>query len=420
LGYACEKAQFIRAALLTCITGYSLAFGIFQEYYTTEDTDLSASPTAVASIGTSQTGIMYLMMPVTLAILRNYPQTRRWCAPLGLLITIAILVVSAYTSSVAGLIATQGVLYAVGCGLLFCPTSLYLDEWFIERKGFAYGIMWAGKSLVGVVMPFLMRALLDRYGLRPTILAWAIASAVMTMPLLFLLRPRVPASQSRAAPASMATSFSFLKSTTFWMLQAGNIVQSFGYLIPTTYLASYSDSLGFERITGPILLAAYSVASIPGGIVHGWLGDRSKATTSVLISSAGSAAAVFLLWGLSHHDVAVLVLFSLVYGFFAGGFSSTWGGILQEMRRRDSNVDTSLVFGMLMGGRGLGFLVSGPISGLLLDAGSHAAVPTGSPSSYSSEYGPMIICTGLTAVLGAWGWMWAARKHVRRLTFRLR
>lgn len=37
---------------------------------------------------------------------------------------------------------SQGVGYAVGAGLAYAPTILFLDEWFVVRKGFAYGVMW--------------------------------------------------------------------------------------------------------------------------------------------------------------------------------------------------------------------------------------------------------------------------------------
>ncbi len=65
-------------------------------------------------------------------------------------------------------------------------------------------------------------------------------------------------------------------------------------------------------------------------------------------------------------------------------------------------VDTGLVFSMLMGGRGLGFMLSGPVSGVLLASAAGAGMQT-DVSAYTGQYGPMIICTGMTAVLGAWG-----------------
>ncbi|PHH91486.1 hypothetical protein CDD83_269 [Cordyceps sp. RAO-2017] len=153
------------------IWGYSVSFGIFQEYYSDGRSGIVASAGAFASVGATQMGVMYLMMPLAFVTLYRYPHLRPWCGRIGLVLTVASIAASAFVDSVAGLVATQGVLYALGCGLLFSPMSMYMDEWFVERKGVAYGVMWGGKSAVGVAMPFVFSALLQRFGLRPTLLS---------------------------------------------------------------------------------------------------------------------------------------------------------------------------------------------------------------------------------------------------------
>lgn len=74
------------------------------------------------------------------------------------------------------LILTQGVLCAIGNGLVFSPTTLYLDQWFIQRKGLAYGIMWAAKSICGVALPFVASACLGKFGARTTLRAWTVTT----------------------------------------------------------------------------------------------------------------------------------------------------------------------------------------------------------------------------------------------------
>ncbi|KAF5649375.1 monocarboxylate transporter 8 [Fusarium sp. NRRL 52700] len=382
------------------IWGYSVSFGIFQEYYSRPGSPIStASSGTIATIGALQQGVMYLMMPFAFLILTRYPRLRHLCGPLGLAVTVTSLTVSAFVNTIAGLIATQGALYSIGCGLLFCPISHYMNEWFVERKGMALGVMWAGKSGTGIAMPFVFDALLRRIGLRATLLAWAGASAAMTLPTLFFIKPRIPLhTQAHVQPLS----FRFLRHTSFWMMQAGVIIQSLGYLMPSTYLASYASSIGLPSITGPIFIALFSVAAVPGGIVHGMLGDKFSATKSVTIASVGSALPIWLLWGLSL-DLANLVVFVIVYGFFAGGFSSTWSNMSTEIQKDDSAADSALIFGMLMGGRGIGFVTAGPLSGALLQAKAHLS---NEALGYATQYGPMIICTGVTAVFGAWAPMW--------------
>ncbi|KAG8672573.1 hypothetical protein FPOAC1_005849 [Fusarium poae] len=138
------------------IWGYSVSFGIFQEYYSRPSSPISReSSGTIATIGALQQGVMYLMMPFAFMVLTKYPRLRQYCGPLGLLITTASLTASAFVDTVGGLIATQGALYSIGCGLLFSPISHYMNEWFVERKGMALGVMWAGKSATGMNIFFL-------------------------------------------------------------------------------------------------------------------------------------------------------------------------------------------------------------------------------------------------------------------------
>lgn len=188
------------------------------------------------------------------------------------------------------------------------------------------------------------------------------------------------------------------------MLQLGNVIQAFGYILPNTYLASYAHTMGLPTITGAVVMAVFALASAPGGLCFGILADRINPTTVILISSVGSAVAVFALWGFAKH-VALLVLFAIMYGFFAGGFSSTYSGVLHELKTEDESIDTGLVMGLLLGGRGLGFVAGGPASGALLKSAWSALEGMGN-LGYSTQYGPVIICTGATALFGSWGWMW--------------
>ena len=226
------------------------------------------------------------------------------------------------------------------------------------------------------------------------------------------MRPRIPVSPS-ASPRRL--DFSFLKLKSFWMLQLGNIIQSFGYFLPSTYLPSYSTTtVGLPKTMGTMLIALFSGTSIFGGIAIGTLCDRFAVNNILLFSSIGSALSVFLFWGLastgqdsSHVAVALLTLFSISYGFFAGGFSSTWSGVITHIKEDSSpSLDTGLVFGFLAGGRGIGHVISGPLSTLLLQQGSIPSARAGEATGYETRYRTLIIFTGITALFGAWSGIW--------------
>lgn len=201
------------------------------------------------------------------------------------------------------------------------------------------------------------------------------------------------------------------------MLQLGNIIQGFGYFLPTTYLPTYSTTTaGLSNATGTLLVALFNATSVAGGIVLGALCDRFAVTNIMLLSSVGSALSVLLFWGLCtspsspssypQTGLALLTLFSITYGFFAGGFSSTWSGVLTQMKRESPSLETGLVFGLLAGGRGIGNVISGPLSSALIKTGSVVEGSGHGSFGYTSQYGALILFTGVTAILGGWSWMW--------------
>ncbi|GLA91323.1 hypothetical protein AtubIFM61612_005657 [Aspergillus tubingensis] len=397
------------------VWGFSLVAGIFQEYFETHD-DLEGSKGGLAIMGTTATGILYLLSPITFTLLTRYPHLPKSCAFVGLALSVGGSLLSSFATTVWQMIVTQGVICGLGNGLVFSPTTLYLDQWFVRRKGLAYGIMWAGKSICGVALPFMTSACLDRLGAKTTLRAWTVVTLLTLAATLPFIKPRIPPAPSTTPqPLNLA----FLKLATFWMLQLGNIIQSFGYFLPSTYLPSYTTTAaGLSDTTGTLLVALFNATSVVGGIVLGSLCDRFAVSNIMLLSSVGSGMSVLLFWGLSTSSpstsfpqaaIALLVLFSITYGFFAGGFSSTWSGVLTQVKREVPSLETGLVFGLLAGGRGIGSVISGPLSSALMQRGSITGQENGE-IGYTTDYGALILFTGVTAIFGGWSWMWHHRQ----------
>lgn len=340
---------------------------------------------------------MYLGAPFTFAFLQRYPTQRRYCSVLGLSVVTLALIVSSFSTRVWHLILTQGVLYGIGGSMLYTPTIIFLDEWFITRKGFAFGVMWAGTGVSGVCIPFIMNWGLNRYSYETMLRVWAIVLVILSGPLLYYVKPRIPVS---AATHARGLDFTFLKTCTFWMLQAGNILESLGFFIPNIYLPTYARSLGLSPVAGTVTVSLFNTTSVFGQVILGSLTDRVHVTTVILISTIGATLSVFLLWGLST-SLPLLCIFSIVYGLFAGGFTSTWTGCIQEVKKVDHRAEIGLVFGLLCAGRGIGSVVSGPLSEALLSEKPWE----GNFAGYGSGYGGLIVFTGVSAMLGGSSWV---------------
>ena len=245
---------------------------------------------------------MYLGAPFTFALLRRFPHHRRRFSVAGLVITSAALVSSSFATRVWHLILTQGVLYATGGSTLYFPTIVFLDEWFIRRKGLAYGIMWAGTggknnecfcsratlitiTVSGVCIPFVMNWGLSRYSFSTMLRAWSIFLVLLAGPLLFFVKPRIPvSSKSRRRPIS----FTFLKTPTFWVLQTGNVLESLGFFMPGLYLPSYVRALGLSSTAGTVTVSLLNTMSVFGQVIVGALTDRLHVTTVILIATLGA------------------------------------------------------------------------------------------------------------------------------------
>lgn len=304
--------------------------------------------------------------------------------------------------------------------MIFSPTTLFIDEWFRDgNRATAYSVTLSSKNIVGTACPFLTYSLLDRLGFRNAIRIWA-GIVFFSGILGIIIIPTKSTSIQHTRPRNIP--WSFMKHKTFAIYAIGNIVFSSGYGLPQTYLAQYaSNVLHLSGILSTVILAMFNAPGIISCFMMGWLCDKSyvSATTNTQISTLGSALCVFLLWGLNSHEIpALLILFSIGFGFFSGPYSSAWGGWIKDMEREaaDNNeaINTGMVYGLLNGARGIGYVVGG-LSGVeLLKVG---AVESSRQWAYGTKYGAVIVFTGLCSVLGGWSILWQGHgsKAARRL-----
>lgn len=95
----------------------------------------------------------------------------------------------------------------------------------------------------------------------------------------------------------------------------------------------------------------------------------------------------------------LLYLFALFYGVFAGGYTATWTGCLAEVQRDSRDAEAGVFLGMMAATRGVGAILSGPISEELLKFSLKESLV----GAYGTKYGVLVLFTGITAVLGGFG-----------------
>ena len=268
-------------------------------------------------------------------------------------------------------------------------------------------------------MPFLMFGLLQDLGYPDTIRVWA--CILFTSAIAGLVLVPVPPSGYRRRTQTVP--WNFLRHRTFYIYAFANMVFSSEYGLPQTYLSAYAAQfLRLPAVESAAMIAFFNAPGILSCVGFGLLSDKVHlgASTSTLISAGGSAVCVFLLWGLKSHIVpALLILFAMTYGFFASGYSSTWGGWISDMEleaaANNEVVNSGMLYGLLNGARGVGYVIGG-VSGVeLLDAGP---VASSRNWAYGTSYGSLILFTGISSAIGGWSILWGldpqGTKAIRR------
>jgi MFS family permease len=165
------------------------------------------------------------------------------------------------------------------------------------------------------------------------------------------------------------------------------------------------------------MIAMFNAPGIISSTGFGLLSDKLhvSGTTNTLISAGGSALCVFFLWAIKSNTLpGLLIAFAVGYGFFASGYSSTWGGWIKDLEKEaaDHNeaISSGMVYGFMNGARGVGYVVGG-LSGVeLLKLGP---VVGDGGWALGTDYGALILFTGVTSMIGGWGTVWKGCRGVR-------
>jgi MFS family permease len=376
-------SAFLFEALLW---GFPLSFGIFAAHYSTLPT-LFPSP-YIAIIGTTASGLSYTLAPFIIPLLKRYSTHRRTMIYIGWPLCLLGLVAGSFAKTLGGLVVTQGVAYGLGFTVAYYPVLAFVNEYWVRRRGFAYGVLCSASGVSGAVMPFAVNALLNRYGYPTTLRIIAASLFVLTGPLLFVIKGR--GVQDGEVPLGR-TDWGFLKKGTFWMYSVSNFAMGLGYFFPGIYLPSYAVANGLGDVKGAVLLALMSVTQVLGQMSFGYLSDGKVPLNALaMVSTMVSGVAVYACWGLAH-SFSVMIVFSLLYGFFGAGYTALWGRMGMAVSTEPTGAFAA--FGFLNFGKGIGNMLAGPVGGALLkemvDVGSYG----------TERFGRVVLFTGACMVV---------------------
>ncbi|EEA20892.1 hypothetical protein TMatcc_000891 [Talaromyces marneffei ATCC 18224] len=209
-----------------------------------------------------------------------------------------------------------GVLMGVGTSLIFTPAIAAVGHYFYDRRGEATGIAAMGGSVGGIVFPLVLEALFPKIG-------WAWATRVIALFCLIslgvaciLIRSRLP--PKPASKENILPDFRIFRDPIFSLTTAGVFLIEWGMFVPVTYISSYALAEGFSSTFSYQILAILNVGSAFGRWLPGYIADYLGRFNTMILASLGCLVTSACLWLPAGGSLALLIVYSVLFGFFSG------------------------------------------------------------------------------------------------------
>jgi len=288
------------------------------------------------------------------------------------------LLLTSQTNAPWQLFITYSLLLSIGTGAIYVATMSTISRWFDKKRGFALGIASSGSGLGTIIMAPFATYLISNFGWRMAYMVMGLIAWLILIPLSRLLRKdpyeigalpdgvrsdskETGKQKSRNEEGSNQSASLPLpqvyRTSSFWFFWFIWLLYSFSLYLILTHIVPHATDIGISATEAAAVLSLIGGANIAGRVLMGRVSDRiGRKITAIICSLLQAGAIVWLLWS---HDLWMLYLFALVYGFSYGGLTPPMTALIGEtFGLRNIGV----ILGLLEIGFGIGSAV-GPIAG---------------------------------------------------------
>ena len=312
---------------------------------------------------------------------------------IGLVVTVAGLVIGALAPTLRVFTLAVGIGAGVGVGLTGMVThAALIADTYTRRRGFATGIAFSG-SMAGYVLAIPAHWAIASIGWRGALLVWSAVVVALIPPVWWAYPARLGAvmtevTGSRALPARSSLR-SIIVSVPFAALLVLFTLAPFVGYLATTQHAVYIEALGFSAWEASLMLMIGGVLSTAGRALAGLASDRLGAPTTGFASYGMTLLGALSLVALDAWPSRVFAYAYVVFIFFPLGTRATIVSVLVGRIAGPSAFGT--IFGLLAIGNNLGAGAGPFLSGLIYDA----------TQSYRAIYLAAVfsVCVALTALV---------------------
>ncbi|KAL7942546.1 putative MFS monocarboxylate transporter [Trichoderma barbatum] len=330
-------------------------FGVFQTYY--EQSILSHhSPSAIAWVGSLQSHLLLSVSIISGPLFdRGYFYI---LLPFGtFMITFGYMMTSLSTQYYQIMLA-QGLCVGIGTGCLFVPSVALLPQYFRTKRALANGIAATGSSIGGVIYPIMFYKLQQSAGFPWATRALAFLCLLTSSISIAVMRVRVAPNTKRAL-----LQLSAFKEPQYSLFCLAMFFGFLGFYNFLSFVQPWSFSRGItSQNLSFYLLPIINAASTFGRITPNFLADH-WGPLNMLAPASGVTALLAFCW-IAVDSTAGIIILSIFYGFFSGGFVSLPPVVMTVLTSDIRNLGTRL--GMFFGVVSIALLVGTPIGGAII------------------------------------------------------
>ncbi|KAJ2163144.1 hypothetical protein GGF46_000073 [Coemansia sp. RSA 552] len=259
---------------------------------------------------------------------------------------------------------TQGIVFGVGIGIVFGPTSTAPAGWFTRRRGLAIGITVSGVGIGGLAIAPLTESLIQS-----TSVAWCqriTALYILVLGSIASYFVRVPV-QDRSRSFNSFDWRAFYNQR-FAIHAAMVFFVTAAYIVPFTFLPEYWVKQGISSSNASVMIAVANASSSVGRIITGFAADYIGAMNGLLVSLAVAAISCLLIWPFAT-SIGVGIVMGVFYGISSGGYWSLAplaAGRLFGIQRLTSNSGTFYTVSAI------GAWLGNPVAGAILSGPGHS------------------------------------------------
>ncbi|KAL4929367.1 MCT family MFS transporter [Aspergillus undulatus] len=341
-----------------CSFGWLNSVGIFQEYYQ-NDLLRNYSTSAVSWIPSLEIFFMMAMGPIVGVLYdRHGPQ---WLIRIGSIMHVFGLMMTSLSREYYQILLSQGLCSALGVSMIFQPSLTCAAGWFDSKRGAAFGILFTGSSIGGVVLPILVTRLIRETGFGWAMRTCAFLILALLIVAILTVRPYKPPEPRKVTRAELMKPFKEIK---FLLLTIGLFIFTYGFYAPINYLTTQAVDAGMSQNLVQYLLPILNAGSLFGRLGAGFAGDKLGRYNVFIIVCYLSGIFILALW-LPDSSNPALIAFAVCFGFFSGAYVSLLTPLVMQI---SPIAELGFRTGILFLVTAIGGLTTNPINGVIVDS----------------------------------------------------